>query len=59
MNYAQKYDLFFQFFIKVVVNKSKVSLFLIIGMMHLQKYITFSYDAAIPFFHCKVGHLST
>ena len=23
MNYAQKYDLFFPFFIKVVVNKSK------------------------------------
>ena len=34
MNYAQKYELFFQFFIKVVVNKSKVYSFLIIGMMH-------------------------
>ena len=41
MNYAQKYDLFFPFFIKVVVNKSKAYSFLIIGMMHLQKNITF------------------
>ena len=38
MNYAQKYDIFFPFFIKVVVNKSKAYSFLIIGMMHLQKY---------------------
>ena len=30
MNYAQKYDIFFQFFIKVVVNKSKAYSFLII-----------------------------
>ena len=37
MNYAQKYDIFFPFFIKVVVNKSKAYTFLIIGMMHLQK----------------------
>ena len=36
MKYAQKYDLFFPFFIKVVV-KSKAYSFLIIGMMHLQK----------------------
>ena len=34
MNYAQKYDLFFQFFIKEVVNKSKAYSFLIIGMMY-------------------------
>ena len=52
MSYAQKYDLFFPFFIKVVVNKSKAYSFLIIGMMHLQKNITFGYNAAIPFFHC-------
>ena len=52
MNYAQKYDLFFPFFIRVVVNKSKAYSFLLIGMMYLQKNITFSYNAAIPFFHC-------
>ena len=39
MNYAQKYDLFFPFFIKVVINKSKAYSFLIIGMMHLQKIL--------------------
>ena len=39
MNYAQKYDLIFPFFIKVVVNKSKAYSFLIIGMMHLQKIL--------------------
>ena len=39
MSYAQKYDLFFPFFIKVVVNKSKVYSFLMIGMMHLQKIL--------------------
>ena len=38
MNYAQKYYLFFPFFIKVVVNKNKAYSFLIIGMKHLQKY---------------------
>ena len=37
MNYAQKYDLFFPFFIKVVDNKSNTYSFLIIDMMHLQK----------------------
>ena len=52
MNYAQKYDLFFPFLIKVVVNKSKAYSFLIIGMIDLQKNITFSNNAAIPFFHC-------
>ena len=39
MNYAQKRDPLFQFFIKVVVNKIKAYPFLIIGMTHLQKYI--------------------
>ena len=39
MNYAQKYDIFLPFFIKVVVNKSKTYSFLIIGMMHLQKNV--------------------
>ena len=38
MNYAQKYDLFFPFYIKAVANKRKAYSFLIIGMMHLQKY---------------------
>ena len=52
MNSVQKYDIFFPFFIKVVVNKSQAYSFLIIGMMLLQKNITFSYNAAIPFFHC-------
>ena len=52
MNYAQKYDLFFPFFIKVVDNKSEAYSFLKMGMMHLQKNITYSYNAAIPFFHC-------
>ena len=42
MNYAQKRDLLIPFFIKVVVNKSKAYSCLIIGMMHLQKNITFS-----------------
>ena len=37
MNYAQKNDLFFPFFTKVVDNKSQAYSFLIlvIGMMHL------------------------
>ena len=52
MNYAQNYDLFFLFFIKVVVNKSKAYSFLIIGIMHLQKNLTFGYNAAILFFQC-------
>ena len=37
MIYAQKYDIFFPFFLKVVVNKSKAYSFLIIGVKHLQK----------------------
>ena len=39
MNYAQNYDPFFLFFIKVVFNKSKAYSFLIIGIMHLQKIL--------------------
>ena len=35
MNYAQKNDIFFPFFIKVVVKKRHAYSFLIIGMMHL------------------------
>ena len=52
MNYAQKYDLFFPFFIKVVVNKSKAYSFSDNWYDAFTKNITFSYDAAIPFFHC-------
>ena len=52
MSYAQNYDLFFPFFIKVVFNKSKAYSFLIIGIMHLQQNITFSDNAAILFIHC-------
>ena len=37
MNYAQKHDLLFRFFIKVVVNKSKAYSFLILFIVHLQK----------------------
>ena len=48
MNYAQKYDLFFQFFIKVVVNKSKAYSFLINGMMHLQKKSILSLLSSTP-----------
>ena len=36
MNYTQKYDPFFPFFIKLVVNKRKAYSSLIIGTMHLQ-----------------------
>ena len=39
MNYAQKHDLLFPFFIKVVVKKSKAYYFLIIGMMYLQNIL--------------------
>ena len=42
INYAQTHDLLFQFFIKVVVNKCKAYSFLIIGMMILQRNISFS-----------------
>ena len=37
MNFAQKYDLFFPFFIRVGVKKSKTYSFLIIGMMCIYK----------------------
>ena len=52
MNYAQNYDLFFPFFINVV-DKSKAYSFLILSNWYdaFTKNITFSYNAAIPFFH--------
>ena len=55
MNYAQKYDLFFPFFIKVVVNKSKAYSFLIIGMMHLQKILLSFMMLLFHFFTAKQG----
>ena len=55
MNYAQKYDLFFPFFIKVVVNKSKAYSFLIIGMMHLQKILLSVIMLRFHFFTAKQG----
>ena len=56
MNYAQKYDFFFPFFMKEVVNKSKACPILIIGMMHLQKKILLSVTMLrFPFFTSKQG----
>ena len=55
MNYAQKYDLFFPFFIKVVVNKSKAYFFLTIGMMHLQKILLSVIMLRFHFFTAKQG----
>ena len=55
MNYAQKYDFFFPFFIKVVVNKSKAYSFLIIGMMHLQKILLSVIMLRFHFFTAKQG----
>ena len=55
MNYAQKYDLFFPFFIKVVVNKSKAYCFLIICMMHLQKILLSVIMLRFHFFTAKQG----
>ena len=55
MNYAQKYDLFFPFFIKVVVNKSKAYSFLIISMMHLQKILLSVIMRRFHFFTAKQG----
>ena len=56
MNYTQKYDLFFPFFIKVVVNKSKAAYsFLIIGMMHLQKILLSVIMLRFHFFTSKQG----
>ena len=55
MNYAQKYDLFFPFFIKVVVKKSKAYSFLIIGMMHLQKILLSVMMLRFHFFTPKQG----
>ena len=53
MNYAQEYDIFFPFFIKVVVNKSKAYSFLIIGMMHLQKILLSVIMVRFHFFTAK------
>ena len=55
MNYAQKYDLFFPFFIKVVVNKSEAYSFLIIGMMHLKKILLSVLMLRFHFFTAKQG----
>ena len=55
MNYAQKYDLFFPFFIKVVVNKSEAYSFLIIGIMHLQKILLSVIMLRFHFFTAKQG----
>ena len=55
MNYAQNYDLFFTFFIKVVVNKSKAYSFLIIGIMHLQKILLSAIMLRFYFFTAKQG----
>ena len=53
----RKYDLFFPFFIKVVVNKSKAYSFLIIGMIHLQKILLSVILLRIHFFTAKQGTL--
>ena len=50
MNYAQKHDLLFPFFIKVVVNKSKAYSFLIICMMSLQKKYNFQLECCDSIF---------
>ena len=50
MNYAQKHDLLFPFFIKVAVNKSKVYSFLITGMMFLQKQYYFQLECCDSIF---------
>ena len=55
MNYAQNYDFFFPFFIKVVVNKSKAYSFLIIGIMHLQKILLSDIMLRFYFFTAKQG----
>ena len=55
MNYAQKYDLFFPFFIKVIVNKSKAYSYLIIGMMHLQNILLSVIMLRLHFITAKQG----
>ena len=55
MNYAQKYDLFFPFFIKVVVNRRKAYSFLLIGIMHLQKILLSVIMLRFHFFTAKQG----
>ena len=46
---------FLPFFIKVIVNKSKVYSFLIIGMMHLQKILLSVIMLRFHFFTAKQG----
>ena len=55
MNYSQKYDMFFPFFFKVVVNISKAYSFLIIGMMHLQNILLSVIMLQLHFFTAKQG----
>ena len=55
MNYTQNYDLFFPFFIKVVVNKSKAYSFLIVGIMHVQKILLSVIMLRFYFFTAKQG----
>ena len=55
MNYAQNYDLFFPFFIKVVVNKGKAYSLLIIGIMHVQKILLSVIMLQFYFFTAKQG----
>ena len=62
MNYAQNYDIFFPFFIKVVVNKSKrkrkrskAYSFLTIGIMHVQKILLSIIMLRFYFFTAKQG----
>ena len=55
MNYAQNYDLFFPFFIKVVVNKSKAYSFLKIGIIHVQKILLSVIMLRFYFFIAKQG----
>ena len=55
MNYAQNYDLFFPFFIKVVVNKSKAYSFLIKGIMQVEKILLSVIMLRFYFFTAKQG----
>ena len=55
MKYAQKTDIFFQFFTKVVVNKSQAYSFLIVGMMHLYKILLSVIKLRFHFFTAKLG----
>ena len=51
MNYEQKHELLFPYFIKVAVNKNKAYWLLIIGMIYLQKYY-FQLDCCDSIFQC-------